>query len=182
MHFKDLYVNRMRFEGNKKPVKSVQVEIEAPKLSTKTEKMAQQHRAKIAGHNANVDIVEFLLTKNEVKNKIKEVKAQSVKSAKQLEDDEELTLKPKTNNFVHKLDQYKQTSGDRGFDLYSKVKKAQFTVKHDKTLAEYELEKGYKECTHNPVINQFSDDNLPVWRLPADQEIKGLDKFVQRAH
>ena len=129
----------------------------------------------------STNIVDFLLTKNEVKNKIKSHKASTILSAKQIEDQKESTFAPKTNDYKHTLDQYKQSSGDRGFDLYNKVKKAQFTVKHDKTLAEYELEKGYKECTHNPVINHFSDQNPPIWRLPSDQEVNGVDKFMKRA-
>jgi hypothetical protein len=110
------------------------------------------------------NIEHFLLTKDIVKSKAKEEKAKTIKAAKQLEEERELTLAPKTNKFVHKLEQYKQTTGDRGLDLYNKVKKGVYTVKHDKTLAEYELEKGYTECTHAPLINQFDENNLPVWR------------------
>ena len=74
-HFKDLYVNRMRFEGNKKPIKLVQVEIAvAPKVSKNSEKYAKKHRAKIAGEGITKNIVEFLLAKNDVKNKIKDAR------------------------------------------------------------------------------------------------------------
>ncbi len=110
VHFKDLYVNRVRFEGNKKPVKSVTVEIDVPKVSKKSQKLAQNHRDKIIAQQPGSvaqNIEHFLLTKDIVKSKAKEEKARTIKSAKQLEDERELTLAPKTNKFVHKLDQYK---------------------------------------------------------------------------
>jgi hypothetical protein len=99
------------------------------------------------------NIEDFLLAKNEVRNKVKTAKAQEIQNEKDFKEHKEATFQPKTITFEHKLDHYKPQSGDRGHDLYNKVKKNQFTVKHDKTLAEYELEKGFQECTHNPVIN-----------------------------
>lgn len=72
-------------------------------------------------------------------------------------------------------------SGDRGLDLNSKVKKGQFAMLHTKDNEEYEYDKSYKECTHKPKINQFSEENPCVWRLQNENEIKGADKFLKRA-
>jgi hypothetical protein len=53
----------------KKSVKQVQVDIEPPTLSKKTIKLAERHRHKIAGKHIALDIVTFLLTKNQFKSK-----------------------------------------------------------------------------------------------------------------
>jgi hypothetical protein len=58
-------------------VKQVQVDI-VPGLSKKTIKLAERHRHKIAGKHMALDIVTFLLTKNEVKSKEKEAKVNEI--------------------------------------------------------------------------------------------------------
>lgn len=177
-HFKDLYVNRMQFEGLKKPVKSVEVDITvAHKVSKKSSKIAEKHREKIAP-GMSLDIVDFLLKKHEVKESIKVAKGQAIKDAKHEHEYREVTFKPKTNDFEHQLEQYKPQSGDRALDLNNKVRKGQYALKHNKDHEEYEYDKSYQECTHKPVINQFSEVNPCVWRLQNDNEIKGLDKFI----
>lgn len=103
-HFKDLYVNRMQFEGHKRPVKSVQVDIlSAPIVSNKTKKIADKHREKIAPGMAH-DIVTFLLKKNEVKESIKDAKANAILEEKYEQESKELTFKPQTIEFEHQLD------------------------------------------------------------------------------
>jgi hypothetical protein len=59
-------------------VKQVQVDIVPPGLSKKTIKLAERHRHKIAGKHMALDIVTFLLTKNEVKSKEKEAKVNEI--------------------------------------------------------------------------------------------------------
>jgi len=74
-HFKDLYVNRMHFEGSKKPVKVVAVDINTkPVINKNSDKFAAKHRAKINGQTMAKNIVQFLYNKNEVKNQIKHSK------------------------------------------------------------------------------------------------------------
>jgi len=48
-HFKDLYINRMQFEGIKKPVKSVELQFvqSKPQISKKSQKMAEKAREKV---------------------------------------------------------------------------------------------------------------------------------------
>ena len=46
----------------------------------------------------------FLLTKHEVRSKIKEQKAEAIKTVIAEADIKELTLTPKTNSFEHKLE------------------------------------------------------------------------------
>lgn len=64
---------------------------------------AEKHREKIAP-GLDLDIVNFLHTKHEVKTKIKQEKFNAIQSAKSEEEDRESTFKPKTNNFEHQLD------------------------------------------------------------------------------
>lgn len=97
-HFKDLYVNRVQFEGIKKPVKQVEVDISGPKLSKKTAKLAQNHREKIAATSA-MAIEDFLLAKHEHKTKQNEAKAATLVSSKVIEDQLQSTFKPKIINF-----------------------------------------------------------------------------------
>lgn len=70
-----------------------------------------------------LDIVTFLLTKNEVKSKEKEAKVNEISVRLQEADAKEFTFKPQTIEFEHKLDQYKNYTGDRNLDLNSKVLK-----------------------------------------------------------
>ena len=99
------------------------------------------------------NIVNFLLQKEKVKQKIKQDKKHTLKSKKELEDELETTFKPKTNNYVHNIAEYESTSGNRNDDLYNKVRKGQYALKHNKEQEEYEYDKSYKECTRQPKIN-----------------------------
>ena len=72
-------------------------------MSKKSKMYAEKHREKIAP-GLELDIVNFLHTKHEVKTKIKQEKFNAIYSAKIEEEERETTFKPKTNNFEHQLD------------------------------------------------------------------------------
>lgn len=64
--------------------------------------------------------------------------------------------------------------------LNSQVRKGEYALKHNKDQNEHEYDKSYHECTHKPVINQYSDENPCVWRQESDKQIYGVEKFLAR--
>ena len=69
---------------------------------------------------------------------------------------------------------------DRCEDLYNRVKKGQYALKHNKDNEEYEFDKCHKECTAKPRINVFIDESECVWRHEAKLEVKGTENFQKR--
>ena len=67
MHFKSFWVNRVQFEGIKKPVKEIELDLTGtPQITKKSEKYAAKLREKFG---ANDDVVANIYAKEEARRK-----------------------------------------------------------------------------------------------------------------
>ena len=123
----------------------------------------------------NVDIVTLLLSKDKIRTNNKREREELILSEKQFKDEAELTFKPQTNV----RDEATEPQGpDRCHDLYNKVKKGQYALKHNKDNEEYEYDKNYKECTLHPQVNDnCREGSFKVWKHESKQEVKGTEDF-----
>jgi len=174
--FRSFYINKMQADDYSKARqrrmdenRSDVVFKKKPYVSAASKALAEKGRGRLDDRGA-VDIVDHLYT-NEIKRKeLKEVMAkQAIAQAAKIEE-EEFTFSPK-------ISQYNlpggHQSGDKCFELYSRVKEGQYLKKKD--VEDYDYERGKDECTGKPTINH------PISHLIRPDrelnEIYGVDKF-----
>lgn len=118
-HFLSFYSSRMGFEGRPKPKEDPALyELqEAPLISARSKKIAEEARKKLLGENSSQDIVTQLYEKEKVRSQQKQLLAQEI-AQRSLENDQS-TFKPQTNHYSS--GKQVVTHGDRCLDLYSRV-------------------------------------------------------------
>ena len=109
-----------------------------PKITNKTQAIADRRRQKLLRGGRPVDVVEILLHPANVEGKVDRI--EKVRREMAEKEFKELTLHPKTNKYKnHRMvRQPNYTTGDHNVDLYTKSKVHE---KRDKTSEEYWYEK-----------------------------------------
>lgn len=182
-YFKNLYVNRLQFEGyqNKKPVPVATLELKpAPYVSEKSRKIAEAARQKhTGGEQMAADIVSYLYTKEKLRQEEKQKFSKQIAMEKDNKELGDASFKPQTLDYEFTLDQYKNraTHGDRNLDLYRTVPQGALAQKADIKTDQFEFRKGPEEFTFSPVIN-----DVDAHRYDAEKSLEttGGIEFAQR--
>lgn len=154
-----------------------------PKISKKSQVLANQRREKLFLHaqERDIDIVQILLHPNNVEgdtNRLERVKKQ-VKD----KEDQELTLHPKTFNrrkneeLLGKKMASTMSTGDRNVDLFLKSREHE---KRDKESEEYWFERNADELKFHPEINNKVYMDRSQTAPTSIQDIRGTDKYNER--
>lgn len=138
MHFKSFWVNRVQFEGIKKPVEQVELDLTGtPQITKKSEKYAAKLREKFGNQD---DVVAAIYAKEEARRKQNEERAQKLLLEREKKDESELTFAPKTLSSTMATDG-EPTHGERHLDLYSRVAQGSLALKVMRATEELEFEK-----------------------------------------
>lgn len=164
-HFLSFYSSRMGFEGRPKPKEDPALfELqEAPLISARSKKIAEEARKKLLGENSSQDIVTQLYEKEKVRSQQKQLLAQEI-AQRSLENDQS-TFKPQTNHYSS--GKQVVTHGDRCLDLYSRVKPGVYAAKNNVATDEAEFKKQEKECTHTPRLTTYNPTAADLSQIPG---------------
>ena len=179
-HFKLMALNRMQqkkgFKEFSHKSKAKEVNFQ-PKTLNKSKFLAEQFRLKkMQGGQASV--VEILLNPDTQREKA--MKLELLKREKQAKEDEELTLKPKTNKRMNDMlfyDDQALTSGDRNLDLYQRSK---LKEKVNKQSSDYWYEKEAGECKFQPTVNKGILYGKGETAPQNVNQVKGTDAVLKR--